>query len=137
MARTPKVGLDFFPLDVAFFEDPKVKKLRRKHGALGLSIFVNLLCRIYKEGYYLEVTDCEDLYSDIADQIFNDKQSREIPKIQQVILDIELCGLIKIIRFDNSEKQVLTSSGIQKQYTSIMEKSKRQNKVELYRLEDN
>ena len=136
MARTPKVGLDYFPLDVAFFEDPKVKKLRRKHGSLGLIIYLNLLCRIYKVVYYLEFSDSEELYYDVAEQIFSDKQARDISKIQQVILYIELCGLIKIIRFDNYEKQVITSSGIQKQYISSMEKSKRQIKMEVYRIDN-
>lgn len=135
MPRKPKAGLDYFPLEVAFFEDIKIKKLRRKHGQLGLIVYINLLCRIYKEGYYLEFNDLNELCCDIAEQIIRDNQSRDFSKIRQVILDIELCHLIKIIRVDNSEKGVITSYGIQKQYIVSMQKMKRQINMELYRIE--
>lgn len=136
MPRKPKAGLDYFPLEVAFFEDIKIKKLRRKHGQLGLIVYINLLCRIYKEGYYLEFNDLDELCCDIAEQIIRDNQSRDFSKIRQVILDIELCHLIKIIRVDNSEKGVITSYGIQKQYIVSMQKMKRQINMDLYRMID-
>ena len=104
MPRTPKAGLSYFPLDVAFFEDVKVKKLRRKHGSLGLIIYVNLLCRIYQNGYYLEFSDLDELCYDIAEQVFSDKNYRDVSKIQQVILYIEQCALINIIESVNFGK---------------------------------
>lgn len=132
MPRTPKAGLDWFPLDVALFEDIKIKKLRRKHGQLGLVVYLNLLCRIYKEGYYLEFNDLDELCYDISEQITSDNQSRDISKIRRVILDIGQCGLIDSV---NLEKGVITSYGIQKQYIVSMNKLKRQINMEFYRIE--
>ena len=131
MPRTPKVGLDWFPLDVAFFDDTKVKKLRRKHGSLGLIIYINLLCRIYQEGYYLEFNDFDELCYDIAEQVISDQQSRDISKIRRVILDIGQCGLIDSV---NLEKGVITSYGIQKQYKASAEKMRRIISMEFYKM---
>lgn len=136
MPRTPKAGMDYFPLDVAFFEDVKVKKLRRKHGSLGLIIYVNLLCRIYQKGYYLEFSDFDELCYDIAEQVLSDKNNRDISKIQQVILYIEQCALINIIESVNFGKKVITSYGIQKQYIVSMQKMKRQINMDFYRLNE-
>lgn len=32
MARTIKTGLDYFPLDVNFLQDRKIRRIIRKHG---------------------------------------------------------------------------------------------------------
>ena len=57
MARPIKIGLDYFPLDVDYFNDTKFIELNYYHGLKGESIIIRLLCMIYKEGYFLEYKD--------------------------------------------------------------------------------
>ena len=47
MARPLKRGLDYFSLDVDFFEDEKVN-------IIGIVTILGLLCRIYSNGYYID-----------------------------------------------------------------------------------
>ena len=56
MARTPKTGLNYFPFDVDFFDDPKVCAVIVEHGVKGQAAIVMLLCAIYRHGYFLEWT---------------------------------------------------------------------------------
>ena len=57
LARPKKSGLSYFPLDVDFFEDPKIKILRARYGRDGIVFYIYLLCEIYKQGYYIQVDD--------------------------------------------------------------------------------
>lgn len=122
MARTPKAGLDYFPLDVDFLQDTNIRKLRRLHGPLGLVVYINLLCRVYKSGYYIKFDDIEELAFDIAEEITSDKMSRDSSKIAQVILDIGILGLVDKAYL---EKGVITSDSIKRQYIEVLKKSKR------------
>ena len=64
--RPTKQGIDYFPMDVGFFSDVKIRKISRACGSQSASILICLLCNIYKdEGYYI-VWD-EDLPFVIAD----------------------------------------------------------------------
>ena len=54
MARISKPGLDYFPLDVNFLQDRKVRRISCRHHAAGIAALTSLLCLIYKEkGYYI------------------------------------------------------------------------------------
>ena len=54
MARISKPGLDYFPLDVNFFQDRKVRRISNRHHAAGIAALTSLLCLIYKEkGFYI------------------------------------------------------------------------------------
>lgn len=53
MSRPIKDGVDYFPLDCAFFRDDKVRLLRAEFGAKGMYLLMCILCEIYeKNGYY-------------------------------------------------------------------------------------
>ena len=69
MPRPLKAGLDYFPLDTDFFTNKKIKNLRRAHGTIGVLTYLNLLCRVYKNGYYYQFDDLEELSMDIAEEI--------------------------------------------------------------------
>ena len=69
MPRPLKVGLDYFPLDVNFFSNKKIKALRRAFGATGIAVYLNILCRVYSSGYYYRFTSEEDLVADIAEDV--------------------------------------------------------------------
>ena len=57
MSRPKKTGLDFFPLDIDFFEDEKLLLVSSKFGVAGDGILVRLLCKIYQNGYYIKFDD--------------------------------------------------------------------------------
>ena len=42
MARPPKMGLDYFPLDVNFLNDLKIKKLVRSFGASAVAVALDV-----------------------------------------------------------------------------------------------
>lgn len=48
MAR-PKKGLDYFPLDVNFMQDRKMRRTYRIHSVLGIVVIIRLLCKLYRE----------------------------------------------------------------------------------------
>ena len=57
MPRQQKPGLSYFPLDVDFFTDNKIRILRARFGNNGIAVYIYLLCEIYKKGYYMEWND--------------------------------------------------------------------------------
>ena len=124
MARQQKDGLDYFPLDVDFFEDEKIKILRARYGADGISLYIYLLCRIYKKGYYIKVdNDFEYILS--ADL------NMGADKVRQV-----LTFLLSRSLFDNTLFQsdaVLTSTGIQKRFQLAVKERAKKNPVKVGR----
>lgn len=108
MARPIKKGLDYFPFDVGFFSDKKIKILKSRYGADGIVIYQYLLCEIYKEnGYYLIVDDD-------FEYIISDDLNMEINKVKQVINFLLERSLFNNKLFQSDK--VLTSTGIQKRY---------------------
>ena len=58
MARPKDDGLKYFPFDVTFFRDPKIKVLFGKYGHRGIVVYLYLLCEIYGNyGYYLTLDE--------------------------------------------------------------------------------
>jgi len=68
MPRPLKKGLAYWNKDVNFYADPKVRKIGRRKGAAGQAILDCILCKIYREGYFLTIDD--DLIEDISDETF-------------------------------------------------------------------
>lgn len=109
MAGRPiKQGIDYFPMDVGFFTDVKIRKISRACGSQSTSILICLLCNIYKDqGYYI-LWD-EDLPFVIADTVGVSEGA-----VKEVLIKSLQVGF-----FDNElyEKfHILTSSGIQKRF---------------------
>ena len=106
--RPTKQGIDYFPMDVGFFTDVKIRKISRACGSQSTSILICLLCNIYKdEGYYI-LRD-KDLPFVIADTVgVSEGAVKEvlIKSLQVGFFDQELYEKYKI----------LTSSGIQKRF---------------------
>ena len=124
LARPKKSGLSYFPLDVDFFEDPKIKILRARYGRDGIVLYIYLLCRIYKQGYYIQVDDdfeyiiSDDLkmYQNKAKQVLNFLLSRSL--------------------FDNTlfqSDKVLTSAGIQRRFQLAVKERAKKNPIEVGR----
>jgi hypothetical protein len=116
MARPKKQGIDYFPLDVSFFSDIKVRKILRACGSQSASILICLLCNIYSDkGYYI-LWD-EDLPFVIADSVGVSEGA-----VKEVILKALQ------VEFFNQELynryKILTSSGIQSRFIAAVYKRK-------------
>ena len=121
MSRTCKTGLDYFPLDVDFYDDQKIEFVAAKYGAAGENIVIKLLCRIYRNGYYIQWGDDEAL-------LFAKRCDTELDIVDGVINELLKRGFL-------SEKLhlqfgILTSNGIQKRY---LEATRRRKGVSIYK----
>ena len=124
MARPKKSGLSYFPLDVDFFEDPKIKILRARYGRDGIVFYIYLLCEIYRQGYYIQVDD--DFEYIISDDL----------KMDQIKAKQVLNFLLSRSLFDNTlfqSDKVLTSAGIQRRFQLAVKERARKNPVEVGR----
>ena len=65
MSRIAERGLDYTYLDVNILTDRKIRRLRRLVDKHAPHIYIDLLCVIFKEGYYIQWD--EDAILDIAD----------------------------------------------------------------------
>ena len=124
MARKPKQGLDYFPLDVDFQSDPKVRKLIYRFGSDAVSVFIMFLNELYKNGYFFD-GDLSTLSDSIAYEIgkSGEEGSKEVKKILDAMLSL---GMIDeaTLELDN----VITSKAVQKQFllsTSRRKKTER------------
>ena len=126
--RPTKQGIDYFPMDVGFFSDVKIRKISRACGSQSASILICLLCNIYKdEGYYI-VWD-EDLPFVIAD----------IVGVSEGAVKEVLIKALQVGFFDNTlyEKyHVLTSFGIQKRFLLATYKRKETELIPEYMIND-
>lgn len=121
MARPIKSGLDYFPFDVDFFLDKKIKRLRAKFGTDGIAVYMYLLCEIYRNGYYIEYD--EDLILDIADELnISEGSTTQIMNylLSRSLLDDTLAKSVK----------VLTAASIQRRYQEAKKGGKRDVVVE-------
>ena len=108
MARPQKEGLEYFSLDVDFFSDRKIKILKGRFGADGITYYLYLLCEIYKgHGYYLEVDEDFDYITSSELGMSPEK----IGQMRKFLLERSL--------FDNKLFQsdtILTSTSIQRRF---------------------
>nr|DAV68511.1 MAG TPA: Replication initiation and membrane attachment [Caudoviricetes sp.] len=108
MARPPKMGLDYFPLDVNFLNDLKTKKVVRSYGASAVAVALNLFINIYRDnGYYAQCDD--DFIFIISDELKLEEEY--VKNVIQKMVDVEF--------FDKNlyeNHKILSSIGIQNRY---------------------
>ncbi|WP_281816150.1 DUF4373 domain-containing protein [Parabacteroides goldsteinii] len=116
MARPIKQGLSYFPFDVSFFSDRKVRKIIRGCGPASPTILICLLCNIYEDqGYYI-LWD-EELPFDIADTIGVPEGA--VKELIKKAVDVDF--------FDKEmfeKEHILTSRGIQSRFIESTKKRK-------------
>lgn len=115
MARPLKKGLDYFPLDVDMDQDDKVTLIEAQHGLIGFAIITKLLMKIYKNGYFYEWTETEQL-------LFSKRNNVNSDLINEII-----ASCIKWNLFDKNlydKYKILTSKGIQRRYLEAMGRRK-------------
>lgn len=122
MARPRKIGLDYFPVDVDVFEDKKMMLLSSDFGLVGELIYIKLLCRIYKNGYFIKWDEDEcKMFVKWAGNGVTVNQVKEvvIACLKRSLLDepvFKVCG-------------ILTSKGIQERYQHICKQLKRPSEI--------
>ena len=124
MARRKQEGNRFFRLDVDFFSDKKIKILKARYGADGITLYMYLLCEIYKSGYYLKIDDDFEF-------IVSDDLNMDSNKVKQV-----LNFLLERSLFDNTlfqSDKVLTSAGIQRRYQAMVKARALKNPITVER----
>ena len=107
MARRKQEGNRFFRLDVDFFSDKKVKILKARYGADGVTLYLYILCEIYKAGYYLKID--EDFEFIVSDDLSMD--SNKVKQVLNFLLERSLFHN-KLFQSDT----ILTSTGIQRRF---------------------
>lgn len=118
MGRNYKIGLDYFPVDVTFFDDDKIQLISGEFGHKGEYITLRLLAKIYStNGYYYQWGSDESLLfakrvgDSVTGALVNEIVSRLVAR---GFFDESIYSSLKI----------LTSRGIQKRYFSICERRK-------------
>lgn len=125
MARTIKRGLDYFPFDVDFFQDIRIRKLIKYQGGKAVTVYALLLCTIYKNGYYAE-------WDKELPFIISEQSGYTEAYIQEVIDCCLNIGLLSKDLFESAK--VLTSKGIQERYRRICSSSRRTSVIDEYNL---
>ena len=116
MGRNVKKGLDYFPFDVDFFQDIKIRKLIKYQRGKAVTVYALLLCLIYKNGYYM-------LWDEELPFILSEQTGFEEAYIQEVVKCCLALGLFSKELFD--KEKVLTSIGIQERYKRICDDCRR------------
>lgn len=124
MARPPKQGLDYFPLDVDFDRDDKVELIEAEFGERGFAILIKLIARVYKmRGYYLEWNEENRL-------LFGSRVKLDMEKVQAIV---DRCLKWKLFDPVIYEKHnILTSAGIQRRFAEATIRRKSVKLVEKY-----
>ena len=120
-------GINYFPVGVNFMEENAMEVIEAKYGIKGSAIVLKLLCKIYKEGYFIRWDEEQCL-------IFANKAGREVQAAEvQGIIEILF---IKGIMDKNSylENGILTSENIQKVWMEATKRRKRDLKALPYLL---
>lgn len=111
-------GLKYFPFDVGFFRDRKIRLLRGEHGADGVEVYQRLVCRCYEEdnGYFL-LWDSDEDHALLADETGYSED-----KIRLIVSSCLRRSLFDDTLFKMGN--VLTSRGIQRRYFSAIKDTK-------------
>ena len=112
-------GINYFPIGVNFMEENAMEVIEAKYGIKGPAIVLKLLCKIYKEGYFIRWDEEQCL-------IFANKAGREV-QVAEVQGIIEIL-FIKGILDENSYREdgILTSESIQKVWLEATKRRKRE-----------
>lgn len=127
MARPIKEGLNYFPLDVDIDQDDKIAIIEALHGIEGFGVVIKLLMKIYKEGYFYEWNNREQI-------LFSKRVNVDINTVKEIVNDCINEGLFCKNMFD--AHNILTSKGIQKRYLEAIKRRKEVTFLEKFYLID-
>ena len=112
-------GINYFPVGVNFMEENAMEVIEAKYGIKGSAIVLKLLCKIYKEGYFIRWDEEQCL-------IFANKAGREVQaaEVQGIIEILFIKGIMN--RNSYLENGILTSESIQKVWLEATKRRKRE-----------
>ena len=112
-------GNHYFPVGVNFMEENAMEVIEAKYGIKGSAIVLKLMCKIYKEGYYIRWDEEQCL-------IFANKAGREVQaeEVQGIIEILFTKGILD--RNSYQENGILTSESIQKVWMEATKRRKRE-----------
>ena len=117
-----KKGLSYFPKMIDFYEDDKVFDLLDRYGPLGVTVYDCILCIVYKQGYYAEIS--LDKLSRMITRMIGNKWVKGQKAVVHVV---HFCSEIGLIDDDLMTENIITSVGIQRRYYEIaVKRMKRQ-----------
>lgn len=123
MGRYQKTSFDFFPFDVAFFQNKKIKAVKRHYGGIGILAYIYILCYTYgNEGNCIHLSSLDEFSYDIAESIANNDIAKVARRIAESIAYMAEIGLI-----DKTSLGIglITGNGIQRQYIQMSARSRR------------
>ena len=116
MARPIKQGIDYFPVDVGFLQDIKIRKITRACGISAIPILLSLLISIFRdEGYYVGWDD--EMSFLIADSV-GVSEGAVIETVNKAVqVDFFNANMFNTYG-------ILTSAGIQRRFFKAVERRK-------------
>ena len=127
MGRPQKEGLDYFPLDVDIDQDDKIALIEAQHGIVGFGVVIKLFMKIYKNGYFYQWGEKEQL-------LFSKRVNVDINSINAIINDCLKWGLFDAYMYETYG--ILTSRGIQRRYFEAVSRRQNVTAIEEYCLID-
>lgn len=122
MARPLKEGMDYFPHDTDASNDEKIEALRSIHGNNGYAFYFILLERIYRTpNFELDVSASET--GEEMKQVLAKKIAVTIQEFNQMLETAFRWGCFD--RQEYIERGVLTSNGIKKRASAVLEKRRK------------
>ncbi len=123
MARPQKIGLDYFPFDVDFFSDRKIKVLFARFGCEGVAFYLYILCEIYRDkGFFVR---CDDEFLEVASAELQIDRETLVGLLDFMVERQLVHG--ELFR----EFGVLTSRGIQARYQRAKENAGRKTPISI------
>lgn len=126
MARPLSRGIEYYPLDVDFLNDLKIKKIMKSCGPNSIAIIILLLGNIYgDEGYFMKWD--EDVCFLVADAV--GAKEVYVKEVLKKCLQVDLFSSLLFEKY-----KIITSKGIQKRFFEITKRRKRENLIDDYLL---
>lgn len=118
-------GLNYFPVDIHFFQSDKIAVIEADYGLKALAVVFKLLCRIYSEGFYM-------VWDERACKLFRLNACAECSaqELRAIVEALVREGFFSAECFDRYG--VLTSKGIQRRF---FEAASRRKRLEIERRE--
>ena len=126
MARPLSRGIEYYPLDVDFMNDIKIRKIMKSCGPNSIAIIILLLGNIYgDEGYFMKWD--EDVCFLVADEV--GAKEVYVKEVLKKCLQVDLFSSRLFEKY-----KIITSKGIQKRFFEITKRRKRENLINEYLL---
>ena len=116
MARPPKEGLDYFPLDVDIAADEKVEFIEAKYGPEGFAAIIHLLTAVYRQGYYIKWGEMQ-LY------VISKRINLPVNTLDKIVNQLVNIGFFNKNLYE--KYTILSSHGIQARYLQACEYRKK------------